>query len=105
VDRWDTGLVDIPGTGGLLAKFNGCSAMPVMDWLGEREQPCRAGVDYVAIDMSAAYAKAARYALPHARLIVDFFHLVKKANDMVDRVRRRTTAAYRGRHGQKTDPE
>jgi len=105
VDRWDTGLVDITGTGGLLAQVNGRSAKPVTDWLGAREQAWRAGITYVAIDMSAAYAKAAREALPHAQLIVDFFHLVKKANDMVDAVRRRTTAAYRGRRGGKADPE
>jgi len=105
VDRWDTGLVDITGTGGLLVQVNGRSAKPVTDWLGARDQQWRAGIAYVAIDMSAAYAKAAREALPHAQLIVDFFHLVKKANDMVDAVRRRTTAAYRGRRGGKADPE
>jgi transposase len=105
VDRWDTGLVDITGTGGLLVQVNGRSAKPVTDWLGLREEHWRAGVAYVTIDMSAAYAKAAREALPHAKLIVDFFHLVKKANEMVDTVRRRVTAAYRGRRGGKTDPE
>lgn len=55
--------------------------------------------------MSGAYAKAAREALPHAKLIVDRFHLVKKANEMVDRVRRRVTEVYRGRRGHKSDPE
>jgi transposase len=105
VDRWDTGLVDITGTGGLLVQVNGRSAKPVTDWLGLREEHWRAGIAYVTIDMSAAYAKAAREALPHAKLIVDFFHLVKKANEMVDTVRRRVTAAYRGRRGGKTDPE
>ncbi len=52
--------------------------------------------------MSATYAKAAREALPHAQLIVDRFHLVKKANEMVDEVRRRTTQAHRLRRGRKT---
>ena len=103
--RHRAGRHHITGTGGLLAQVNGRSSKPVTDWLAEREQPWRAGIAYVAIDMSAAYAKAAREALPHAKLIVDFFHLVKKANDMVDQVRRRTTAAYRGRRGHKADPE
>lgn len=33
VDRWDTGLVDITGTGGLLVQVNGRSAQPVIEWL------------------------------------------------------------------------
>ncbi|VBA44548.1 hypothetical protein LAUMK136_05671 [Mycobacterium attenuatum] len=91
VDRWDTGLVDITGSGGLLAQVNGRAAKPVTDWLDKRDPAWKTGIEFVAIDMSATYAKAAREALPHARLIVDRFHLVKKANEMVDAVRRRTT--------------
>nr|WP_168141787.1 ISL3 family transposase [Mycolicibacterium frederiksbergense] len=105
VDRWDSGLVDITGTGGLLVQVNGRAAQPVTDWLTQRDQAWRDGIEFVAIDMSGAYAKAAREALPHAKLIVDRFHLVKKANEMVDRVRRRVTQAYRGRRGHKSDPE
>ena len=92
VDRWDTGLVDITGAGGLLVQVNGRAAQPVIDWLAERDEQWKAGIKFVAIDMSATYAKAAREALPHAQLIVDRFHLVKRANEMVDAVRRRTTA-------------
>lgn len=33
VDRWDTGLVDITGAGGLLVQVNGRSAQPVIEWL------------------------------------------------------------------------
>jgi hypothetical protein len=91
VDRWDTGLVDITGTGGLLVQVNGRASQPVTDWLDAREQAWKDGIEFVAIDMSGAYAKAAREALPCAKLIVDRFHLVKKANEMVDRVRRRVT--------------
>jgi transposase len=105
VDRWDSGLVDITGTGGLLVQVNGRSATPVTDWLAQRDQAWKDGIEFIAIDMSGAYAKAAREALPHAKLIVDRFHLVKKANEMVDRVRRRVTQAYRGRRGHKSDPE
>ena len=105
VDRWDTGLVDITGAGGLLVQVNGRAAKPVIDWLDKREQAWKANIEFVAIDMSATYAKAARQALPHAKLIVDRFHLVKRANEMVDEVRRRTTAAHRVRRGRKSDPE
>jgi transposase len=87
VDRWDTGLVDITGVGGLLVQVNGRSAQPVIDWLAARDEQWKAGIQFVAIDMSATYAKAAREALPHARLIVDGFHLVKRANVGVDHPR------------------
>jgi transposase len=105
VDRWDTGLVDITGAGGLLVQVNGRAAKPVTDWLDKREDAWKANIEFVAIDMSATYAKAAREALPHAKLIVDRFHLVKRANEMVDEVRRRTTGAHRLRRGRKSDPE
>ena len=105
VDRWDTGLVDISGPGGLLVQVNGRSASPVMEWLDKRPKQWKANIEFVAIDMSVTYAKAARESLPHARLIVDRFHLVKRANEMVDEVRRRTTRAYRSRRGGVADPE
>jgi hypothetical protein len=38
VDRWDTGLVDITGAGGLLVQVNGRSAQPVIDWLAARDE-------------------------------------------------------------------
>lgn len=105
VDRWDTGLVDITGADGLLVQVNGRSAQPVIEWLSSRDEQWKAGIPFVAIDMSVTYAKAAREALPHARLIVDRFHLVKRANEILDAVRRRTTAAHRLRRGRKCDPE
>lgn len=105
IDRFDTGLVDITGTGGLLVQVNGRSAAPVCDWLAERDPAWRAAITHVAIDMSNVYAKAAREALPHADLIVDRFHLVKRANQMVEAVRRRITWDNRGRRGRRRDPE
>jgi transposase len=105
VDRFDTGLVDVTGTGGLLVQVNGRSAKPMIDWLGERDQTWCASITHVAIDMSLTYAKAARDALPHTQLVVDRFHLVKRANQMVDAVRRRTTWCSRGRRSRNADPQ
>lgn len=105
VDRWDTGLVDITGSQGLLAQVNGRTSAVVTGWLAERDAAWRAQITHVAIDISVVYAKAVREALPHAQLVVDRFHLVKKANDMVDAVRRRVTQAQRGRRGRKSDAE
>jgi transposase len=105
IDRFDTGLVDITGAGGLLVQVNGRSAAPVIDWLGERDQAWRESITHAAIDMSVTYAKAVRDALPHAQLVVDRYHLVKRTNQMVESVRRRTTWESRGRRGRKADPE
>ncbi|MCB0949642.1 MAG: ISL3 family transposase [Mycobacterium sp.] len=105
VDRWDTGLVDITGDQGLLAQVNGRSSGAVVDWLATQDPTWRAQITHVAIDLCPAYARAAREALPQAIVIADRFHLVKKANDMVDAVRRRVTLAQRGRRGRKADVE
>lgn len=105
VDRFDTGLVDITGNAGLLVQVNGRSAKPVSDWLDARIPEWREQTTHVAVDMSMTYAKAARDALPHAQLIVDRFHLVKRANQTVEAVRWRTTWDTRGRRGRKADPE
>jgi transposase len=91
--------------GGLLVQVNGRAAQPVIDWLAARDEQWKARIKFVAIDMSATYAKAAREALPRAQLIVDRFHLVKRANEMLDTARRRTSAAHRLRRGRKCDPE
>ena len=105
VDRWDTGLVDITGDQGLLVQVNGRTSAVVTEWLAEREPAWRARITHVAIDMSVVYARAVRLGLPKAVVIVDRFHLVKKANDMLDAVRRRVTLAQRGRRGRKADIE
>jgi hypothetical protein len=105
VDRFDSGMVDIAGDQGLLAQVNGREVATVVAWINSQTPEFRAGITHVAIDMSATYAKAVRKALPHARIVVDHFHVVKLANQMIDDVRRRTTQALRGRRGRACDPE
>lgn len=105
VDRWDTGLVDITGDQGLLGQVNGRTSAAVIDWLADQDPVWRSQITHVAVDLSPAYARVAREALPHAIVIADRFHLVKKANDMVDAVRRRVTWTQRGRRGRKADVE
>ena len=90
---------------GLLAQVNGRDAATVVNWLEQQSTQWRAGITHVAIDLSTTYAKAVRQALPHAIVVVDRFHVVKLANEMIDDVRRRTTQTLRGRRGRKCDPE
>ncbi len=85
VDRFDTGIVDITGDQGLLAQINGRDVNTVVAWIELQTPEFRAGITHVAIDMSATYAKAVRRALPHARIVVDHFHVVKLANQMIER--------------------
>ena len=105
MDRWDTGLVDVTGDQGLLTQVNGRNSGAVIDWLATQDPTWKAQITHVAIDLSPAYARVAREALPQAIVIADRFHLVKKANDMLDAVRRRVTWAQRGRRGRKADVE
>lgn len=84
-DRWHTGFVDAAGTGGLLAQVEGCTSAATIKWLKAQPEPWRAGITHVAIDLSAAYAKAVRDALPAAVLVADRFHVGALANDMLPR--------------------
>jgi transposase len=105
VDRFDTGLVDLDGTGGLFAQVNGRNSAAVIAWLEAQDPAWRAAITHVSIDTSATYARAARIALPHAMVVVDRFHLVQLANQALTEYRRELTWATRGRRGRKADPE
>jgi transposase len=111
VDPYDTGFVDLAGDQGLLGQREGRTSQSVVDWLNEQTPAFREAILFVAIDPAAVYAKAVRtrdengnLLLPHARLVVDHFHLVKLANDCVTKVRRRTIWEQKGRRGRKIDP-
>jgi transposase len=105
IDRWHTGFVDLAGDQGLLGQVEGRSAGDAGSWLAARTQDWRDGVATVAIDMSSAYRAAVREHLPQATLVVDHFHVVQLANQVVSSVRRRVTTKLRGRRVRKDDPE
>jgi len=103
-DRWHTGFVDAAGTGGLLAQVEGRTSAATIAWLNAQPQPWLDGITHVSIDLSAAYAKAVRQALPDAVLVADRFHVGALANDMLTQVRQRVIRETQGRRGRKTDP-
>jgi transposase len=105
VDRWHTGFVDLTGDQGLLGQVEGRSSRDAGSWLAARTPQWRESVQVVAIDMCSAYRAAVAEHLPDATLVVDHFHVVQLANQMVSAVRRRVTAALRGRRVRKDDPE
>ena len=86
VDPWDTGFVDLAGDQGLFGQREGRTGAAVIDWLRERSDAFRDGVEYVAIDPAAVYATAIRTPglLPNATLVVDHFHLVKLGQRRAD---------------------
>lgn len=51
--------------------------------------PNRDRIKLVTIDMWGPYRAACKAILPHARIVVDKWHIVSKANDKLDRVRAR----------------
>jgi len=104
-DRWHTGFVDLTGDQGLLGQVEGRSGGDAGAWLAARTRQWRESVQTVAIDMCSAYRAAVREHLPHARLVVDHFHVVQLANQVVSEVRRRVTTTLRGRRVRKDDPE
>lgn len=104
-DRWHTGFTDLTGGQGLLGQVEGRSGTDAGAWLAARTQRWRDGVQMVAIDMCSAYRAAVREHLPHATLVVDHFHVVQLANQMVSTVRRRVTSTLRGRRVRSGDPE
>jgi len=61
-------------------------------------------VKIAAIDMCSIYASAIRRMLPHARLVVDLFHVVQLAVKMTGDVRRRVVRGKYGRRGRSGDP-
>lgn len=100
-DPWETAIPALAGGQGLLGQVTGRTSAAVIEWLSIRSPALRAPVQVVALDPSAPNAAAVRPALPHARIAVDHFHLVKLANDAVTTVRAgspsRSTAAAAAR--------
>ena len=105
VDRFDTGLVDLSGNGGLFAQVNGRTSKVLIEWLQAQDPDWLANITHISMDTSATYARAARLALPDAVVVVDRFHLSALANKAVTDYRRELAWALRGRRGRKCDPE
>jgi transposase len=76
-------------TGQVLGIVDGRNSTGIQDWLDARTEAWRDGVEVVAIDPSATFRAAIETALPHTRISVDHWHLVRLANLMVTKVRQR----------------
>lgn len=97
-EPWMTSFVDLDlgRPGGLLGLTPGRSGAAVEGWLAQQSMSWRAGVEVVALDPSAPFASAIRRALPQATIVVDHWHLVRLANQVVTEVRQRVAREQPG---------
>ena len=102
-EPWMSTFVDLD-TGVVIGVVDGRDSAGVGAWLEERSTAWRARIEVVAIDPSAAFRRAITVQLPAAKVSVDAFHLVKLANDMVTKVRQRSSRDQHGRRGTAKDP-
>jgi transposase len=105
-----TGMVDLtPGEHGkprsrLLDLVPGRSGKAYSDWLKDRGQAFRAGVEVATLDPFHGYKNAIDDQLEDATAVLDAFHVVKLGTQAVDEVRRRVQQQIHGHRGRKGDP-
>ena len=73
-------------------------------WLADRPQAWRDGVDVVAMDGFTGFKTAAAEELPDAVPVMDPFHVVRLAGDALDRCRQRVQQDTLGHRGRASDP-
>ena len=102
VEPWSIVFTDLDD-GAILDVVDGRRGATVKAWLGARPRWWRRRVQIVALDMSSEFRAAVRKALPRARVSVDHWHVVRLANEMVTKVRRRRVWELHERRGRATD--
>ena len=74
------------------------------DWLAQRDQAWRDGIEVVAMDGFAGFKTATTEELPDAVAVMDPFHVIRLAGDALDGCRRRVQQELHGHRGRKGDP-
>ena len=93
--RWMTVIVDVDRVK-LLGVVPGKDASEAIEWLQDQPQKWREEVQWGALDMAGAYRKVYNEALPDTGQVVDLFHLISAANDIVNATRRTGTEPDNG---------
>ena len=88
----------------LLDLVPGRSGRVYADWLDQRGQDFRDGVQLAALDPFAGYKRAIDDELADAVVVLDAFHVVALSTKCVDEVRRRVQQETTGHRGRKGDP-
>jgi transposase len=84
--------------------LEGRSKKAFKDWLGDRDQTWRRGIEVVAMDGFAGFKTATTEELPQAVSVMDPFHVVRLAGDALNECRRRVQQELHGHRGRKGDP-
>ena len=103
IEPWSIVFTDLD-TGKILDIVDGRRGVTVRKWLKVRPRCWRQRVQVVAIDMSSEFRKPVRETLPKAKISVDYFHVIGRANLMITQVRRRRSHEVFERSGRSTDP-
>lgn len=109
-DKYVTVIIDLTpireGTGParLLDMVEGRSKQAFKQWLSEREESWRDGIEVVAMDGFTGFKTAAAEELPDAVAVMDPFHVARLAGEALDECRRRVQQAVHGHRGRKGDP-
>ena len=88
----------------LLDLVPGRSGEAYRSWLVQRGDAFRAGVEVATLDPFHGYKNAIDDQLEDARSVLDAFHVVKLASQVVDDVRRRVQQDTTGHRGRRDDP-
>jgi transposase len=81
-------VISAPELGLVLDVLADRSKEKLLTWLEERGQEWREGVEVACSDMWDAYQEAVAEKLPHARRVVDRFHVMKNLNEALTKARR-----------------
>ena len=100
---WTTRGKDHP-TARLLDLVPGRSGTVHENWLEERGEQFRSGIQIATLDPFQGYKNAIDDQLQDATSVLDAFHIVKLAGDALDEVRRRVQQDTLGHRGRKGDP-
>ena len=104
-----TGIVDLTRgkdhpTARLLDLIPGRSGTVHENWLEERGEQFRSGIQIATLDPFQGYKNAIDDQLQDATSVLDAFHIVKLAADALDEVRRRVQQDTLGHRGRTGDP-
>ena len=109
-DKYVTVIIDLTpiragvGPARLLDMVEGRSKQAFTQWLAERPNAWRQGVEVVAMDGFTGFKTATSQELPGAVAVMDPFHVVRLAGEAVDECRRRVQQDICGHRGRKEDP-
>ena len=109
-DKFVTVIIDLTpvrnktGPARLLDMVEGQSKKAFKQWLADRPQAWRDGVEVVAMDGFTGFKTAAAEEVPDAVAVMDPFHVIRLVGDALDTCRRRVQQDTFGRRGRKDDP-